>query len=141
MSGRGWEKLAVADLAGMGRKRATIAQDAKIDTSARKVPRIDWADVLSGHLRLAKLPEGVRDHVFHPIRKWKMDLAWLDRMIYAECDGGEFSVGRHSRGKGMQSDCEKTNEAALLGWTAYRFTGSQVKSGYALGILEKALKR
>lgn len=140
MATSGWEKLAVADLADMGRKRPHLAQDAKTGPKAT-LPHIDWADVLSGHLRLAKLPEGVRDHVFHPIRKWKMDLAWLDRMIYAECDGGEFSVGRHSRGKGMQSDCEKTNEAALLGWTAYRFTGSQVKSGYALGIMEKALKR
>lgn len=107
--------------------------------------RVDLADVLLGQLTALGMPIPVRDHVFHPVRRWKMDLAWLEFMVSCEVDGNEWAQtngtkGRHGGAKGMQSDCEKQNEALLLGWKPYRFTGSQVRSGYAVGILEKALR-
>lgn len=73
-----------------------------------------------------------------------MDLAWVALKVSCEVDGNEWAQtngtkGRHGGAKGMQSDCEKLNEALLLGWKPYRFTGSQVRSGYAVSILERAL--
>lgn len=107
--------------------------------------RVDLADALLGQLEALMMPIPVRDHVFHPVRRWKMDLAWIPEMVSCEVDGNEWAQtngtkGRHGGAKGMQSDCEKQNEALLLGWKPYRFTGSQVRSGYAIGILEKALR-
>ncbi len=112
--------------------------------SARTTTRVDLADALLGQLKALGMPLPVRDYIFHPVRRWKMDLAWLDVKISCEVDGNEWAQtngtkGRHGGAKGMQSDCEKLNEALLLGWHPYRFTGSQVKSGYAVGILERAL--
>ena len=101
--------------------------------------RVDHADTLLLQILAIHLPEPMREFRFHPTRRWRFDLSWPARMIFAEVDGSEWTHGRHGRGLGMQSDCEKTNEAALLGWIGFRFTGSQVRSGYALTTLERAL--
>ncbi len=108
------------------------------------VARVDLADALLGQIKALGMPIPVRDYMFHPVRRWKMDLAWVELKVSCEVDGNEWAQtngtkGRHGGAKGMQSDCEKLNEALLLGWHPYRFTGSQVKSGYAVGILERAL--
>lgn len=105
----------------------------------------DLADALLSQITALRMPIPIRDHVFHPVRRWKMDLAWLELMVSCEVDGNEWAQtngtkGRHGGAKGMQSDCQKLNEALLLGWKPYRFTGSQVRSGYAITILERALK-
>ena len=104
--------------------------------------RVDLADALLGQLEALGMPIPVRDHVFHPVRRWKMDLAWLDLKVSCEVDGGESAQtngdkGRHGGAKGMQSDCEKQNEAILLGWKTLRVTGSQVRSGYAVTLIER----
>ncbi len=39
----------------------------------------------------------------------------------------------------MAADYEKLNTAALDGWTVLQFTGAQVRTGYALAVLETAL--
>lgn len=109
------------------RPRATIA-------------RFDWADTLLQQLHVCALPEPVREWRFDPKRRWRFDLAWVDRKIACEIDGSEWTQGRHGRGAGMQSDCEKLNAALLAGWQPYRFVGSQVRSGHALSILEKVLR-
>jgi very-short-patch-repair endonuclease len=101
--------------------------------------RFDWADTLALQIRAERLPLPTREHRFHPVRKWRFDLAWVDRLLYVECDGGEFvrgSLGRH----GTARDCEKQNTAVLLGWKPLRFVGSQIRSGYAIGVLRDALR-
>lgn len=77
------------------------------------------------------LYSGVRfEHRFHHKRKWRFDVAWPDRMIAVEIDGGVWVSGRHSRGAGQVKDNEKINVALSLGWSVYRFTPGDVKSGY-----------
>ncbi len=78
---------------------------------------------------------------FHPKRKWEFDFAWVSSFIAVECEGGVFSGGRHTRGKGYSDDCIKYNEAQLLGWKVYRFTSQQVKSGEAIGFMERVFKK
>jgi hypothetical protein len=93
------------------------------------------------HLRALKLPEPVTQHRFAPPRRWTFDFAWPDRLLYAEVEGGAFLAGggRHNRGKGYTADCEKYSEAAIRGWRGLRATTDQVKSGLALGWIERAL--
>ena len=66
-------------------------------------------------------------------------MAWPERRIFAECDGGEWVKGS-ARRHGGATDCERWNALILAGWTGYRFVGSQVRSGYALKILDGWLR-
>jgi very-short-patch-repair endonuclease len=74
----------------------------------------------------------VREHKFHPSRRWKFDFAFPDRKVAVEVEGGVWSNGRHTRGSGYIADCEKYNAAAALGWFVFRFDGGAVKSGEAI---------
>ncbi|HXG71313.1 MAG TPA: hypothetical protein VNJ04_11975 [Gemmatimonadaceae bacterium] len=88
---------------------------------------------------LAGLPAPVPEFRFHPTRRWRFDLAWPDKFIAIEVDGSVYSGGRHVRGKGYEADCEKLNEALLLGWRVLRCSTGQVTSGLALGFVERML--
>lgn len=77
----------------------------------------------------------VREHRFHPKRRWRFDFAWLPEMLAVEVEGGVFSRGRHTRGSGFVEDCEKYAEAAILGWTVIRVPTSWATSGKAFRLI------
>ena len=81
------------------------------------------------------------EHRFHPVRKWRFDVAWPAKMLACEVDGGGFIQGRHSRGLGMEKDNEKMAHALLLGWKVLRVTPRQVQNGQALKWIEQLLVR
>ena len=89
--------------------------------------------------RIAKLPAVTPEFRFHPVRRWKVDLAFVPQQIAVEVEGAVFKGGRHTRGVGVEADCEKYAELAILGWRLLRVTPRQVKSGVALGWIERAL--
>jgi very-short-patch-repair endonuclease len=62
------------------------------------------------------------EHIFFPGRKWRIDFAIVYLKIGIEIEGGVWSGGRHTRGKGFIDDMEKYNAAATLGWVILRFT-------------------
>ena len=97
-------------------------------------------EILELHIRAAKLPDPVREHKFHPQRRWRFDFAWPDKWLAVEVEGGVWNGGRHTRGKGFTDDCEKYNNAAVLGWMVLRFPVEMVNSGEALKMIEEALK-
>jgi very-short-patch-repair endonuclease len=72
-----------------------------------------------------------REFKFHPTRKWRSDFAWEDDKLLVEIEGGIYSGGRHTRGKGFEKDCEKYNVATLMGYSVLRFSGGMVESGTA----------
>lgn len=96
-------------------------------------------EALALHIRAAKLPDPVREHSFHPTRRWRFDFAWPDLMLAVECEGGQYTQGRHQRPAGFAGDAQKYNEAQLLGWMVLRFTGDMVRSGEAIGVIERAM--
>jgi very-short-patch-repair endonuclease len=87
------------------------------------------------YVNAINLPEPVREWRFHPVRRWKFDFAWVDKMVAVECEGGTWSGGRHVRGKGFEGDCWKYSNAAVLGWKVLRVTGGMLDRD-ALGFLE-----
>ena len=91
-------------------------------------------------LRTSGLPEPEREYRFHPTRRWRFDFAWPDVMLAVEVEGGTWSQGRHTRGSGYAADCEKYNEAALLGWRVLRFTADMVNNWSALETVREALR-
>jgi len=72
-------------------------------------------------------------------RRFRFDFAWPDRMIAMEVEGGVWSGGRHTRGKGYSRDLEKYNLATLHGWKVYRFTTQDVTSGTAISFMNNIL--
>ena len=78
---------------------------------------------------------------FHDTRRWRADFAFPDKMVLVEFEGGVYTQGRHTRGKGFEADCEKYSEAAAMGYRVLRFTAKHVKSGLAFELIEKSLGR
>lgn len=100
----------------------------------------DYEATLAQQCEWAKLPTPEREVRVCPERKFRFDLAWPDRKLACEIDGAVWVNGRHSRGAGVQHDCEKFSLAAIHGWRVLRVTSDMVKSGKALKFLELALR-
>ncbi len=109
-------------------------------TERRAAYRVDYELELARQVHLAGLPEPVRQHRFHPVRKWRFDLAFPAHLLAVEVDGGVWINGRHTTGAGYSKDCEKLNEAVLLGWRVLRFTPAMVSDGSAVQYIEYALQ-
>lgn len=92
--------------------------------------------ILSQHLRTLKI-EFEQEFKFHPTRKWRADFHLKGKKILVEVEGGIWSNGRHTRGKGYLGDLEKYNAATMMGYQVIRFSTEQVKSGSAIEQIEK----
>lgn len=82
-------------------------------------------------------PAPISEYKFHPIRKWRFDFAWPDYKLAVEVEGGTWSQGRHTTGSGHMKDCDKYNQAAMLGWCVLRFTSNHINDGSALLLLNE----
>ena len=95
-----------------------------------------WEDLLDTRGGVRRRPEFRFCH-----RKWRFDRAWPEQRIAVEIEGLMTGAGgRHQRPAGFAVDCQKYNEAALLGWLVLRVTPAQIRDGYALRTLERALR-
>lgn len=82
--------------------------------------------------RAFELPLPEREHRFKPGRRWSLDFAWPGQRVAVEVEGGVWSEGRHTRGKGFIDDCNKYNEATVMGWKIIRVTSEHIDNGKAL---------
>lgn len=99
-----------------------------------------FEDLLMAQARAVGLPAPMREHRVCETRRFRFDLAWPDQMVACEIDGAVWIGGRHSRGAGIQSDCDKACLAAIAGWRVLRVTTGMVRSGKAVAYLERVLK-
>lgn len=99
----------------------------------------DAADGLATLCSWEKLPPPVREFRAIPGRRFRWDLAWPDRRLLMEVDGGGFISGRHSRGKGMESDAEKQSLAVVAGYRVLRCTPRHIEDGSAVRWIREAL--
>ena len=78
---------------------------------------------------------------FHPKRRWRFDFLVNnirnEKQCAVEIEGLTNNGGRHQKMQGYQKDCEKYNEAALLGYTVFRFTRDQVLNGEMLDVISR----
>ena len=107
----------------------------------KRRPPVDLGEVLAKQLQLAGVITPMREFRFHPIRQWRIDLAWPHIRLAVECEG--FSqggkAGRHQRTEHMHANCEKHCALAVMGWRLMRVTGAQIRTGIALKWIEAAL--
>jgi len=100
-----------------------------------KVPN-EFEAKLAGELKTLKI-EFEQEFEFHPKRKWRADFHLVGKKILVEVEGGIWTGGRHTRGKGYLGDLEKYNAATMMGFQVIRFSTDQVKSGLAIQQIEK----
>ncbi|MBJ8443818.1 hypothetical protein [Acinetobacter bereziniae] len=91
--------------------------------------------ILVNQLRVLKI-SFEQEYKFYPKRKWRADFHIVGKKILVEVEGGVWSNGRHTRGKGYIGDMEKYNAAVLMGYQVLRFSTEQVKSGLAVQQIE-----
>jgi hypothetical protein len=82
-------------------------------------------------------PVPVAEYRFCPGRKWLADLAFVERGVLLEFQGGAWVGGRHVRGQGFEDDCSKFSEAAILGWRVLLATVRQVEDGTVFGWIDR----
>lgn len=83
--------------------------------------------------------EPLREHRFHPVRKWRFDYAFPAHRVAVEIDGGIWTRGRHVRPQGYLRDMEKFNEAARLGWTVLKFSPRDMYTPAAMDTIRQTL--
>ena len=79
----------------------------------------------------------VAEYRFHPKRKWRFDWACPEKKIAIEQEGGVWTGGRHTRGRGFINDLEKYNTATSMGWRVFRFTPQQMEAWEPLEFLAR----
>lgn len=94
---------------------------------------------LVGLCKWARVPEPVPEYRFHPHRRWRFDYAFPLQMLAVEIEGGLWTNGRHSRGKGAIADIEKYSEAAILGWRIVYATPDELTNGTCIDRVVRAL--
>jgi very-short-patch-repair endonuclease len=90
---------------------------------------------------LQKISDLVPEHKFHPTRRWRFDYAYPVVKLAIEVEGGIYSYGRHTRGKGYTEDCRKYNAAILEGWKVIRFTQEMLRNEFddCINIVKQAI--
>lgn len=120
-------------------KQQTSVSAAEYLTSQKLAESSQLEDDLNALLKIHNIKGFDREVTFHPKRKWRFDFANGFLLIAIECEGivGD-GKGRHQTAKGFSEDCQKYNEAAVLGWLVLRFTKSQIASGEAVRLTKEA---
>ena len=122
-------------LYGGGRKTATKR---KKKVKGAKVESVGEAALIQ-QLKTLKI-EFVQEFRFHTARKWRADFHIKNTKLLIEVEGGIWSGGRHTRGKGYLGDMEKYNAATMMGFQVLRFSTEQVTSGFAIKQIEGLVK-
>nr|DAJ25575.1 MAG TPA: restriction endonuclease [Caudoviricetes sp.] len=81
----------------------------------------------------------VKEHKFHPKRKWRFDYAIPEHKIALEVEGGVWTGGRHVRAQGFLGDMEKYNTATLMGWRVFRTTPDDLYKMATINLLRQAI--
>lgn len=83
-----------------------------------------------------------REFKFCPTRRFRSDfyLSANNLSLCIEIEGGIWTNGRHVRPSGYIKDMEKYNICSAMGYTLFRFSGKDVKSGKAINFLLEHLE-
>lgn len=123
-------------------RRLNVSKSTKLALKPRKQtakqPKTDLF-----HLVLTKElnTEVVKEHIFHPTRKWRFDYAIPSRKIAIEIDGGVWTNGRHNRATGYLGDLKKFNAAAALGWRVLKFTPDERFKTETMNIIRETVNQ
>lgn len=108
----------------------------KVSTRTKKTrqtkPQTPKTDFFTLLCRSDLKVECVKEHKFHPTRRWRFDYAIPTAKIAIEVEGGVWTGGRHTSPKGFLNDMEKYNTATIMGWRLLRTTPERLCSNETL---------
>lgn len=84
--------------------------------------------------------ECVKEHKFHPTRRWRFDYAIPAHKIAVEVEGGVWTGGRHTSPKGFLNDMEKYNTATVMGWRVLRTIPDELCSNATLNMIRETMR-
>ena len=137
----------------------------RFNKKAKLRSKTDWETAIYDQICDLGLPKPVKEYRFHPVRRWRFDLAWPGRRLALEVEGGIYGQvvichkcgvkvlqkldkggmvqvrtgGRHNRGKGYEADCLKYSTAAVMGWKVIRVTAGMIKDGSGIELIQQAI--
>jgi len=82
----------------------------------------------------------IKEFQFHPKRKWRFDYCIPELKIAIEVEGGAWTQGRHTRGKGFIEDMLKYNTAVCMGWRLLRFTPDELMKTATIEAIRELMK-
>ena len=97
--------------------------------------------IVKAYFQEESVPKPALEYRFHPVRKWRFDMAWPAYHVALEVEGGTWTGGAHGRGSGIARDIEKYNAAACLGWWVLRVTPNDLCMLKTVKMLNYILKR
>jgi very-short-patch-repair endonuclease len=96
--------------------------------------------ITEGLIKQEGIREPIREFRFTEERRWRCDFVWVPEKVILEVEGGTWmKKGGHTTGTGFQNNCEKYNEATLLGFKVLRVTKIHLISGQAMKWVKQAL--
>lgn len=104
------------------------------------MPKSELEELLALLIRAEGLPEPEREYRFCK-RRWRFDFAYPEHKIGIEVQGGIYSRGAHSRGRGLERDYEKLNTAQILGWRVLQVSGKMIDDGSAIEMIKQLLHK
>lgn len=107
----------------------------------KKKPTEPKRDAFTALIEATFLTLCVKEHRFHPVRKWRFDYALPAYMVAIEVEGGAWIGGRHTRPAGFIKDMETYNTAEQMGWHILRFTPRQIASGECVKGIGEIIER
>lgn len=109
----GWNEAAVVKLTGGLKEVSPVRRKHRLTA--------DYAGQIAAALNILGIT-CEREYRFIKDRRFRFDVALPDHRIAIEFEGGVFTSGRHTRGKGYVNDSKKYNLATMHGWKLLRYT-------------------
>ena len=106
-----------------GKKNSDILHNTQttIKSALKSIKRNKYLHDMLLTLKLAAIPYEI-EFKFHPKRKWRSDIHILEKGILIEYDGLLSNKSRHTTLTGFSNDCEKRNQATILGYKVLTYT-------------------
>lgn len=115
----------------------TLTKSKKTRQAKPQTPKSDFFTLLC---RSDLKVECVKEHKFHPTRKWRFDYAIPSHKIAVEVEGGVWTGGRHTSPKGFLGDMEKYNTATVMGWRVLRTVPDELCSNATLALIRATMQ-
>lgn len=88
-------------------------------------------------IKQAGLPEPGREVKLSSEYAYRWDFVWAKYRLAVEINGGIWTVGGHSTGKGILRDMTKLRIATLAGYRSFQFHADAVEDGSAVNVVEQ----
>lgn len=121
-------RMSSEQYAALQRRAKKLAGEIAAKQSKAAAPPSDrYPDMLAAQIAEAGMPAPQREYRWHPTRRFRADLAWVDRKFIVEVDGAV-----HRMKDKFARDIERHNLLIRAGYLYIRVTPAMVRSGEAL---------